>query len=318
MEPEVVHSHKMSVQHCGQEIDPYATLPYTPSTEERKSKPANWDDPQNPYVERPPSDHFKLEQNRLEESKPEPPPPTESTVPKRVSSLKSTNTISLPRPPTDYRTPLALQQLSPYLSIHVDSPCTAGDLTHRLKCTHRILTSQAEVCATNCLGSFTRYANPRDLDKDFNCPVCINRYLHLKYADVPPAGEAQLVDEGRHWGNWFKTTVGYVPIVKRALLAVEQLDLRRRGRECGAVYDPVSFQFTGTLCGPEDWLDLGDSGERVSPRRDDVVEHRREKRSSAVGSEGSVKTESAWKITVPVIARMTSGKRMSGGWSVKA
>lgn len=190
----------------------------------------------------------------------------EATRAKRMTSLRATSAEQWPGK-VSYLTSESLQRLSPYVGAHVDSPCTAGDLLHALKCGHKIMTDYPEVCAANCIGAFVRYANPKDLDRPFNCNVCINEHLHAVHAGkLASTVEVHLVNPWRTWGwkSWLKTGIGFVNSEDRPELQIACLDLQVRGRHCGAVFDPISFEYTGRLLSQTEQLLLATEGQILS------------------------------------------------------
>ncbi|EMC92210.1 hypothetical protein BAUCODRAFT_38232 [Baudoinia panamericana UAMH 10762] len=81
-----------------------------------------------------------------------------------------------------------------YIGPHVSEPCTQKALTHRLACSHKILTKEPELCARNCHHpEEKRKANPRDIDRLFSCRECeslqclqtfVRKDLAAVYADL--------------------------------------------------------------------------------------------------------------------------------------
>lgn len=226
------------------------------------SELAYWNDSSNPYADCRTKKGTSLVKDLPERHTPKSETQIEATRAKRMSSLRATNAEQWPGK-VNYLTPESLQRLSPYVGAHVDSPCTAGDLIHALKCGHKIMTDNPEVCAANCIGAFVRYANPKDLDRAFNCNVCINEHLNAVHAGkLASTVDVHLVDPWRVWGwkSWLNTSIGFVNSDNRPELQIACLDLQVRGRNCGAVFDPISFEYTGRLLGQTEQLFLATEG----------------------------------------------------------
>ncbi|KAI7552525.1 hypothetical protein KC331_g1824 [Hortaea werneckii] len=226
------------------------------------SELAYWNDPSNPYAECRANGEINLLNDLPERHTPKSETQIEATRAKRMSSLRATSAKQWPGKIT-YLTPESLQRLSPYVGAHVDSPCTAGDLIHALKCGHKIMTDNPEVCAANCIGAFVGYANPKDLDRAFNCNVCINEHLNAVHAGkLASTVDVHLVDPWRVWGwrSWLKTGIGFVSSENRSELQIACLDLQVRGRNSGAVFDPISFEYTGRLLSQTEQLLLATEG----------------------------------------------------------
>ena len=227
---------------------------------------AHWNDSSNSYSEcrakerANPVKHLPRRQSPKSETQ------IEAIRAKRMSSLRATSAEQWPGK-INYLSPASLQHRSPYVGAHVDSPCTAGDLVHALKCGHKIMTDYPEVCAANCIGAFVQYANPKDLDRAFNCNVCINEHLNAVHAGkLASTVDVHLVDPWRVWGwkNWLKTGIGFVNSEDRPELQIACLDLQVRGRNSGAVFDPISFEYTGRLLSQSEQLLLATEGQILS------------------------------------------------------
>ncbi|GAB1730701.1 hypothetical protein NU195Hw_Modified_260t1 [Hortaea werneckii] len=227
---------------------------------------AYWHHPSNPYAEghanRGIDSIHHLSESHTVKSKTQ----IKAARAKRMNSLRATSAEQWPGK-VSYLTPESLQRLSPYVGVHVDSPCTAGDLIHALKCGHKVMTDYPEVCAANCIGAFVRYANPKDLDRPFNCNACINEHLNSVHAGkLASTVEVHLVNPWRTWGwkSWLKTGIGFVNSEDRPELQIACLDLQVRGRHCGAVFDPISFEYTGRLLSQTEQLLLATEGQILS------------------------------------------------------
>lgn len=276
-------------------------------------------DPNNPYAECRAERETKLVKHLPEGHTPKSETQIEATRAKRMSSLRATNAEQWPGKVT-YLAPESLQRLSPYVGAHVDSPCTVGDLIHALKCGHKIMTDNPEVCAANCIGAFVRYANPKDLDRAFNCNVCINEHLNAVHAGkLASTVDVHLVDPWRVWGwrSWLKTGIGFVNSENRPELLVACLDLQVRGRNSGAVFDPISFEYTGRLLGQTEQLLLateghilgegcrdiacssGDIGSKIEKSKDEEIPHL----NVVDGSDSKApRRRPLWTKRIPVIA----------------
>ncbi|RMX85669.1 hypothetical protein D0869_03648 [Hortaea werneckii] len=209
--------------------------------QESVSELAYWSASSNPYAECLTTEKAKLDKHLPERHLPKSETQIEATRAKRMSSLRATNAEQWPGK-VNYLTPESLQRLSPYVGAHVDSPCTAGDLIHALKCGHKIMTDNPEVCAANCIGAFVRYANPKDLDRAFNCNVCINEHLNAMHAGkLASTVDVHLVDPWRIWGwkSWLKTGIGFVNSENRPELQIACLDLQDE-----PYTDPETFDYT--------------------------------------------------------------------------
>ncbi|KAI6881596.1 hypothetical protein KC360_g6589 [Hortaea werneckii] len=227
---------------------------------------AYWNDLSNPYAECHAKGGIPLVNHLHERHTTKSQTQIEATRAKRMSSLRATSAEQWAAK-MDYLTPESLQRLSPYVGAHVDSPCTAGDLIHALKCGHKIMTDCPEVCAANCIGAFVRYANPKGLDRPFNCNVCINEHLNAVHAGkLASTVDVHLVDPWRAWGwkSWLKTGIGFVNSNDRPKLQIACLDLQVRGRHCGAVFDPISFEYTERLLSQTEQLLLATEGQILS------------------------------------------------------
>ncbi|KAI6846973.1 hypothetical protein KC367_g8379 [Hortaea werneckii] len=227
---------------------------------------AYWNDLSNPYAESHAKGGITLVNHLPARHTPKSETQIEATRAKRMSSLRATSAEKWAGK-VDYLTPESLQRLSPYVRAHVDSPCTAGDLIHALKCGHKIMTDYPEVCAANCIGAFVRYANPKDLDRPFNCNVCINEHLNAVLAGkLASTVDVHLVDPWRAWGwkSWLKTGIGFVNSDDKPELQIACLDLQVRGRHCGAVFDQISFEYTGRLLSQTEQLVLATEGQILS------------------------------------------------------
>ncbi|KAI7552515.1 phosphoglycerate mutase-like protein [Hortaea werneckii] len=230
--------------------------------QESVSELAYWIASSNPYAECLTTEKAKLDKHLPERHLPKSETQIEATRAKRMSSLRATNAEQWPGK-VSYLTPESLQRLSPYVGAHVDSPCTAGDLIHALKCGHKIMTDNPEVCAANCIGAFVRYANLKDLDRAFNCNVCINEHLNAMHAGkLASTVDVHLVDPWTVWSwkSWLKTGIGFVNSENRPELQIACLDLQVRGRNSGAVFDPISFEYTGKLLSQTEQLLLATEG----------------------------------------------------------
>lgn len=284
---------------------------------------SSWDDPSNPYNQvpnqsQPVAVNGSVEPETACPSRPAKADEKDETSPgKRSSTLKKARPESEAQqpPPADYRVPSSLQSHSFFIGPHVDYPCTAGDLVHDLRCGHKVVTEQPEICASNCIGAFTRRhvpnpehkdkeppPNARDLDKAFRCPVCVHTYLNRKYASPLQTEQVELVEQGKHW-EFYKTAIGYVNDMTRKFLEVDALGACKRGRTANAVYDPVTFDYTGEL----DWR-----GDEVAVMKGwhEREEDHEDMKACLEKREEAHKTEkrSLWGRGVPLLGRMTSKK----------
>lgn len=120
-----------------------------------------------------------------------------STAPKKIASPGTK--APFPATTTPSQTPAKsptkpTHKAALYAHPHVTSPCTLGALTHRLNCTHLVLTPSPQPCARNCHEPEGAHAavGIRNLDSCFACPVCIATLIRDCSAKQKVAFEAKV------------------------------------------------------------------------------------------------------------------------------
>lgn len=139
---------------------------------------------------------------------------------------------------------------SPYIATHLGDPCTSQALDHVLECGHKVITTNPELCASNCKGSFSAHANPKGLDQAFACLACIVRAQQAKNAAKVQSFKEELEQVAISTNKpnpeqWIEAKVGFMQQAWKDLESEEMVAEAKASRYCYPVY--VEPEIEGVL-----------------------------------------------------------------------
>ena len=141
---------------------------------------------------------------------------------------------------------------SRYITVHMGEPCTIGALGHLLICGHKVMTAQAETCASNCQQPHLSDRNPRGLDESFTCMTCITKHLQQKHAERVASFRAELEVVAKTTGKrnpheWMAQKLEFMEVAWKDLEVTEMETLSKIGRFCHAIYVDEDYQELANL-----------------------------------------------------------------------
>lgn len=131
-------------------------------------------------------------------------------------------------------------EYSRYHGPQLVEPCVGNALFHVLQsCGHRVITQDVQLCAQNCRGSDSPFANKKTRSK-FVCAVCISKYVHEHYAAKKnlylPSLDVLERALGGFKAGWREKRIARMERVWKNDALEEQRALEKLGRRC----EPVS------------------------------------------------------------------------------
>lgn len=126
-------------------------------------------------------------------------------------------------------------------------PCVTDALLHVLRpCGHKVITGEPEVCANNCLGSATDFANERTAER-YICAVCISKYVKDQYEAKKTTFISSLDRLEQSIGGfkpgWKEERLARMEQTWRNEAIEELLELQKLGRRCDAISVDEDFNF---------------------------------------------------------------------------